>query len=203
MTAMASAGRGFALPGRGRDEEPEWTVLATVGVALMLGLLVQATLAGATRSAEADGVSLSYPAKWTTVREPGAVLAARDLFGGASTARVSVHEVGTAGPADAGTAMAGWTVRLAERHLGFHVIDTRRESVNGRPAMQIEYVYVVAPSASAPVLMRGIDTVASSGGRSYALSFVAPAYRFEGLASRRLPRLSSTFRDILASWRLP
>ena len=135
--------------------------------------------------------------------EPGALFSARDLFGGAATARVSVYEVDAAEGADAGTAAGAWTVELAERHLGFHATTTRRESVNGRAVTQIEYAYAVAQPRSAPVLMRGIDIVATAAGRSYALSFVAPSDRFDDLATRRFPRFSSTFHDILTSWRLP
>ncbi len=203
MTAATPTRRGFALPGRGRGEEPEWTVLLTVAIALVLGLLVQATVTGASRRADVAGMSLSYPAKWSSVSETGALLSARDLFGGAATPRVSVYEVNTAERADAGTVTGAWTVALAERHLGFHASATRRENLDGRAVTQIEYVYVVAQAGSAPVLMRGIDTIASAGGKSYALSFVAPSDRFDDLATRRFPRFSSTFHDILASWRLP
>lgn len=203
MTAIAPARRGFALPGRGRGEEPEWTVLLTVAIALLLGLVVQAAVTGASTRVDVSGMSLSYPAKWAGVRDPGALFSARDLFGGATSARVSVYEVGTTVDGDAGTAAGGWTVGLADRHLGYHTIGTRRESVGGRAATQIEYVYIQTRAGSAPVLMRGIDTVATAGGKAYALSFVAPSERFDELATRQFPRFGSTFHGILASWKLP
>ncbi len=195
--------RGFALPGRGKGEEPEWTVLLTVAVALLLGTLLMATVSGASRGATVAGMTLSYPAKWSTLKEPGALFAARDLFAGAAAARVSVHEVPTAENAEMGTATGAWSVALAERHLGFHASATTRETLNGRAVTQVAYAYVLAQAGSAPVLMRGIDTIASAGGKWYALSFVAPSDRFDELATRRLPRFSSTFHDIVGSWRLP
>lgn len=200
MTAVPAPRRALSLPGRGQGDEPEWPVLLTVAVALALGMLVQATLGSPTRRAEAQGVSFSYPASWSTTRIEGAVLGVRDVFGGSPTPQVSVHHVGTADPA---TAAATWMVGLAERHLAFHVATTRSESVNGRPATRIEYTYVVARAGSPPVLMRGIDTIASTGDRSFALSFAAPSERFDELVAPRLPRLSSTFDDIRSSWRLP
>jgi hypothetical protein len=148
-------------------------------------------------------MSLSYPAKWSSVREAGALFSAREIFGGASAAQVSLHEVDTAERADTGTAAGAWTVGLAERHLGFNATTTRRGDLDGRMVTQIEYVYVIAQAGFPPVLMRGIDTIATAGGRSYALSFVAPSDRFDDLATRRFPRFSSTLHDILASWRLP
>lgn len=203
MTGAAPARRGFALPGRGRGGEPEWTVLATVAIALVLGLILQATVTGASTRVDVAGMSLSYPAKWSVATEAGVLFSARDLFGGAATPRVSVYEVGPTEDGEAGTAAGAWSVALAERHLGYHTLGTRRETFGGRPATQIEYVYLQTLSGSAPVLMRGIDTVATSGGKSYALSFVAPSERFDELATRQFPRFGSIFHGILASWKLP
>jgi hypothetical protein len=201
MSATAQARRGFALPGRGTGEEPGWTVLLTVAVALVLGMLVQAAAMGASRGASVSGMTLSYPAKWSTVSQAGTLFAARDLFGGAATARVSVAQVGDTD--DVGVGASARSVALADQLLAFHVDTTQRITHQGREAAQIEYTYVVAQAGSAPVLMHGIDTVAASGGKTYVLSFVAPADQFADLATRRLPRLSSTFHDILDSWRLP
>lgn len=202
MNAATPARRGFTLPGYGSGEEPEWTVLLTVAIALVLGVLVQTAVTSASRQADVAGMSLSYPAKWSSVREAGTLFSARDIFGGNSAAKVSLYAVDTAAGADTATAAGAWTVALAERYLGFHATTTHRESLDGRTVTQIEYVYVVAQTGSAPVLMRGIDTIATAGDTSYALSFVAPTDRFDDLATRRFPRFSSTFHDILASWRL-
>ena len=201
MSATAAARRGFTLPGQGTGEEPEWTVLATLAVALLLGLVLQAAVTGASRTASVSGMSLSYPAKWSTVREAGTLFTARDLLGGTSTARVALAEL--TDTADIGRGASTRSVALADQLLGFHIASTHRETVNGRETAQIEYVYVIAQAGSAPVLMRGIDTVAASGGKTYVLSFVAPYKDFGDLATRRLPRMSSTFHDILDSWRLP
>lgn len=201
MSATAPARRGFTLPGYGTGEEPEWTVLLTVAIALLLGILLQNSVMGAGRSASAGGMTLSYPATWTNAREAGTILAARDRFSGPAGARVSIAAV--AETADIATATSARTVALADQLLGFHTESTRRVTLGGREAAQLEYAYVVAQADAAPVLMRGIDTIAASGGKTYVLSFVAPADRFGDLTTVRLPRLSSTYDDILRSWRLP
>ncbi|MEK7863238.1 MAG: hypothetical protein AAB295_08245 [Chloroflexota bacterium] len=201
MSAAAPARRGFRLPGYGTGEEPEWTVLATVAIALILGILVQNAVMGASRTVQVQGITLSYPANWGSARDAGTLFAARDRFGGAASASVSVAPVTET--ADVGTATSARTVALADRLVGFHTESTRRVTLGGRAAAQLEYAYVVAQTGSAPVLMRGIDTIASSGGKTYVLSFVAPAERFDELTAARLPRLSSTYDDILGSWRLP
>ena len=201
MSAAAPARRGLVLPGYGTGEEPEWTVLLTVAIALVLGMIVQASVLGASRTTSVAGMSLSYPATWSSVRETGALFAARDLFGGPSSARVSLAPVTET--ADIGTAASARTVALADQLLGFHTESTRRVTIGGRAATQIAYVYVVAQAGSAPALMRGIDTVTASAGKTYVLSFVAPADRIDELTAARLPRLTSTYDAILGSWRLP
>ena len=202
----------LALPGRGRHDEPEWTVLLTVAIALTLGLLLQGAVLGRTNTAEtASGIVLSYPASWVRTSEAGALITAADLNrGGPFGARVSVREVPKAdlqgvGDSPAGAATA-WSLARGQNLVGYRVLGIEPGTANGREAANVEYAYLASAAQGAdgmPALMRAIDTLVAGGDRYYILTFAAEAHEFASLTSQQFPRFRSVRDDVLRSWRLP
>lgn len=211
MNAVAPAWRRGA-----RQDEPEWVVLATVAVALLLGLLLQLATLGQTETATASNVRLDYPATWVTGGERGALLSVADTaHGGPFGASASVRQVArtdlvTDADATVYDAAIAWSLNDQVVQEGFRVVDVRQSSVNGREAAEVEYVYLstgqtglTGAGGGIPRLMRAIDTVVASGDSYYVLTFVAPADEFDRLTTAQFPRFSSTFDSLRNGWQTP
>src|SRR5688572_2305257 len=115
---MAIIRRRIVLPGHGR-EEPEWPVIATVVLAILVGIAIHSLVVGRVKTFSAENVTLNYPATWNQARDRGALFAASDLSGGGlSGSRVSVHKVPRADlvrrdDASLAEAATAWTLRQA------------------------------------------------------------------------------------------
>lgn len=164
----------ISLPGRGRTEEPEWTVWLTVLICLLIGWVITTTITGQTESEQIAGGVVRYPASWIKTKEDGALFAATDLNNGSYGARVSVRQankadlIGARGQDTLDTAALGWTVLRSQELEGYRVLKIDQVRLQNRDAITIEYAYVTdAPEGQAagvmPALMHAIDTVIASG----------------------------------------
>jgi hypothetical protein len=196
----------FLLPGQGTHEEPEWVVWLTVVVALVIGYLLATAVAGQTVVAAAGGTDVAYPASWSKYNESGAVLAAADLNNqGIYAPRVIVRQVAKTDltrKADAtlNDALKAWTFNQANALVGYHLLNQSSTQVQGRPAVQVEYAYLLdspkgAGGGTMPGLMRAVDTIVASGDQYYILTFAAESSKFTSLRDLR--------DELLESWRIP
>ncbi len=212
---MRAATPHWHLYGQGRRDEPEWVVLATVGLALLAGLILQFSVLGRTETATAGQIALSYPAGWTRAGDRAAVLSFADTNqGGLFPPTVAVREVpradvfpGEASLADVG---AAWSLTRGERLESYRVLDVQPTTVNGREAVDVEYAYVsdgrlgsMGGSAGLPAVMHAIDTIVASGDKLYVLTVAAENSDYTRLTTAQFPRFRSLRDDVLANWRVP
>ncbi len=171
----------IAFPGRGRTEEPEWTVWLTVLICLLIGWVITTTVTGQTDTAPIANGTIRYPANWVKTKEDGAIFAATDLSDGSYGARISVRQankadlVGPQGQDNLDNAASGWTLLRSQDLEGYRVLKIDQVKLQGRDAVAIEYAYLTdSPEGQAagvmPALMHAIDTVIASGDQYTILS---------------------------------
>jgi hypothetical protein len=164
----------ISLPGRGRSEEPEWTVWLTVLISLLIGWVIMSTVIGRVETvANVAGGSLTIPASWIKTKEEGAAFAATDFDAGSYGSRVAVRQVPKAdlitamGPDTLDTAAANWSVVRGQNLEGYRILRIEPVKLQGRDAVAIEYAYLTDPpegtAGAMPGLMHAIDTVVASG----------------------------------------
>lgn len=202
-----------ARTGRGRREESEWAVLATVALALLVGLILQGVALGRTATATAGTTTLSYPASWTRTSEGEAVFAAADLDrGGVFGARALVHEVPKKALSPRGEALTEaattWSLSRAQGLPGFRILQIKPTTLHGREAVNVEYAYLAEPpsgslSGALPGLMRAIDTIVAGADRYHILTFAAESSDFHRHTSAQFPRFRDDHAALLRGWRLP
>jgi len=203
------------LYGQGRREEPEWVVLATVAVALLLGLALQHSVLGRLETATAGPVSLAYPATWNKSGERAALLSFADTAkGGLFAPTVAVRGVARAdvlaNEGNLADVAAAWSLARGQRLEAYRVLSIRPTTVNGREAMDVEYAYLssgqlgsLGGGGGMPGLMHAVDTVVASGDKLYVLTFAAETSDYARLTTAQFPRFRSVRDDVLANWRLP
>jgi hypothetical protein len=150
-------------------------------------------------------MSVTYPATWARTSEPDAVFAAYDLErGGVFGTRISLRQTPKADLISAQASLydsvINWTTQRQKQLSSLRLLKTDATQVNGRDAVQVEYVYLMdspqgATLGAIPALMRGVDTLVVSGDQVYVFSFAAPSQQFDSLAGLR--------EQMLASWRVP
>ena len=198
----------LAPPAIRRREEPEWTVLLTVAVALLIGYFVMTMVQGQTQAGTAGPQSVAYPAAWVQTSEPGATFAAADLNrSGPFGPRVSLrqiaqkdlipHWIGGGTPSLLDAAQA-WSTQRGTDLVGYRVLKISPNDTQKPTSVDIESGYLMEASAGSgamPGLMHAIDTLKASGDSYYILTFAADANQFAHYSSVR--------DALLASWHTP
>lgn len=198
------------LRGRGRAEEPEWIVILTVAIALLIGWFIQASVVNRMETASAGNISISYPASWTRASEEGALLSASDRMGsGTFGPRISLRQVpradlvptnsGSAAPSIADVASA-WSIQRGTGLVGYRVLKIERKTLGGREAVDVTYAYLAEGGLGAagtvlPQVMQAVDTLIATGDQIDILTFATAGDEFA--------RSSDLHQRVLASWRLP
>ncbi|MHB9032795.1 MAG: hypothetical protein ACYC6L_07080 [Anaerolineae bacterium] len=158
-------------------EEPEWLVVITVLVALVIGGLVMYLATGRTQTARVNKLSVRYPAQWVLPGEAQATsLEAQDL---ASQASVRVSIVGNLDPAAPVTMEDLVTMRafeLAQATELFRVLATKAVQVDAQAATEISYAFVLDSAVSSylnavPKVIRGVDYLVPYQGQIYLISY--------------------------------
>jgi hypothetical protein len=192
------------------DEEPEWAVWLTVAGALIIGLILMFVVTGQSKTVQAGDTTISYPATWSEVDEPGTAFAAAEnyySFGPrlsvrqldkATLAPPSVTGATSTPSGDLESAAANWTLQRQSQQVGYRALDVMTTTVQGKPAVVIGSAYLLDSALGGgglPGLMRAEDTIVLNGDTFDILSFSAEVSAWEGL---------SGLRDrLLGGWKLP
>ncbi|HMO60246.1 MAG TPA: hypothetical protein PKC19_23080 [Roseiflexaceae bacterium] len=103
------------------------------------------------------------------------------------------------GPVVAEDAAINWTIQRGTELEGYRAIEIMQVTVQGREALQIDYVYLAdAPLGGAgtlPALIHAIDTIVPSGEQFYVLTVAVEATEDATLAALN--------DQLLAGWRIP
>jgi len=187
-----------------RDEEPEWPVVALVLLALLLGAVLAIAVRGQVRTVSADGITISYPATWSSaVALPadadGALVNAGEMSGRATLSLRVLRQLDPAKPVSMDALIAQRSFDRAQAETMYRVLSSADAQVGGKDAVAVTYAYVNEPRTTAyqsslPVVMEGVDYILVHNGKVYVLTMEAPAAEFE---SR-----SATFARIARSVRL-
>lgn len=184
-------------------EEPEWIVVALVIVALLGGAVLLAVVRGETAGVEVDGITLLYPADWSSagagvLEAENALVRVGEMGGRASLTLSVLRELDAANPVTMDALVAQRGFDRAQREAMYRVLSTAPADLGGKRGVAVAYAYVIDPQATAyqsamPVVMEGVDYIVPHAGRVYVLTLEAPA---EGYAERR-----AAFDRIIASVR--
>ncbi|MBI5034438.1 MAG: PrsW family intramembrane metalloprotease [Chloroflexi bacterium] len=193
------------LFGKGKREEPEWMVWLVVAIGLLLGWALATLITGETRTASAANMTITYPASWARLQEPGAAMAAYDLDrGGLFGARVSTRVVPITDLLPPNgileDAANNWAFTRQQGLDAFRLLEIQPTRFQGREAVRIEYVYVMdspraSPGSAVPALMRSSDTLVASADKIYILSFATESHEYKSTPSLQ--------EQLLAGWRVP
>lgn len=175
-----------------RQEEPGWLVWLLVGTLLAIGLLTRAAVEGRTNPFDANGVALRYPAAWTAQEAEGALLLAADPFASGSvppTLLVRQLPTGEMGRGLTGldeVALA-WSTRQGQALSSYRALRSEALTVDGQPAVLLEYAYVTAPEVAAvgslpPVVARAEDILVQQGETLTVLTFAADNADWESVS---------------------
>ena len=83
-----------AVSRRARGEEPEWTVLLTVAVALIIGFAIMTFTQDQTQTLTLGSTSVDYPKTWVQTDKSATSITATDLnAGGSYGERVTLQQV--------------------------------------------------------------------------------------------------------------
>jgi hypothetical protein len=194
------------------DEEPEWTVWLTVAGALIIGLILMFVVTGQSKTVQAGDTTLSYPATWINVDEPGTAFAAadRDTYYSYGP-RVSVRQLDkatlappsvTGAPStpasDLEAAAANWAFQRQNALVGYRTLEVMTTTVQGKPAVVVGSAYLldsVLGGGGVPGLMRAQDTLVLNGETFDILSFSVESSSWNKHAGLR--------DRLLGGWKLP
>lgn len=192
-------------------QEPEWLVVVTVILGVALGVFVLNRSLNATVAAPSN--ALRYPAGWAEATVEGSTFAVEDRTNPPFGARVSLHELPLRQVLnDTQTledAAAGWSITRGQGVEGYRVLGLNTATVNGRPAMQVEWAAFANPpegqaAGALPAVLHGLDTLVTTTGDSgtgataggfQVLSFSSDQGGWDGTANVR--------QQLLRDWRVP
>jgi hypothetical protein len=175
MTAITRARERFWT-----GHSPEWPVLATVALALVLGWALMTAITSRTTAFSDGTLSLRYPAYWSDGDDTDALLHASDLASGSTVTLRVLRELDPAAPVTLDDLLAQLAFQRARDLPMYRVLKTVPARVGGRSAVAAEYAYVEDPVASAyqssmPVVVRGTSYILPYKGKAYVLSLETTA----------------------------
>lgn len=179
-------------------EEPEWLVVATALVALLLGALLMLIVTTRTVPFEAEGIRFRYPAGWLQGQDEETFFRATEFGSPAALQAEVLAELTPEAPVSLEQLGAQRTFTLANTLGDFRVLSSQVTMVNGTPAIQLDYAYVDSGLRSAyqsglPVVMQGRDIIVPMNGLAYVFSLTTDADEF-ARDERVLTRLVQSIR---------
>jgi hypothetical protein len=163
-------------------------VIATVAIALLLGLVLKTAVQGRTSAYEDGTISLDFPATWVVDQDASGNAMVRNPQSSSTlfNARVlvfhdQVPDSGLPGSSPLAEAATAWTLQRSRGLNMFRNLATQDGlTVAGRPAIRIDYAHVTDPAADLgrpgiPVVVRGSDILLIQGDRLTVISGQASA----------------------------
>lgn len=184
-------------------EEPEWLVVLTVIVAIVLGWALTSALAAQTHAFNAEGISLRYPADWQVSTAEGPqdnLLRVGGYYGARTELSVRVlRKLDPAAPIMLEDAVTQRSFEAAQNLPMYRALSSKRAAVGGKPAIMVNYAYVHDPGASAyqdalPTVMIGRDYIVAHAGKVYLFSMEAQASDFDAHDKQYFQRIVNSIR---------
>jgi hypothetical protein len=170
---------GTAQAIRRRDRWAEWTVVALVTVALVLGwVLREVTLFRTVPFTLAEaGVSCRCPAGWVREINDDPLLRARDPRGGEFDTMLELRSRPLAAEAEPTVVLEALALERAGQVIAYRTLSTDQVLVGGETAARRTFTYVHVDSSPyvdrLPVVVRGMDLALRDGGRVVVATFLA------------------------------
>ncbi len=164
-------------------EEPEWIVVATLAVALILGAVLMASVTGQATTTSVDGMSLSYPADWMQGSGEGVLLKVNELGSEASLTVQILRELDPANPVSMDDLVAQRGFDQTQRVKMYRVLSSEQAELGGKKAVAVTYAYVIDPAGSAyqsvlPMVIEGVDYIVPHNGKAYLITLETNAEDF-------------------------
>jgi len=184
------------------DRWSDWAVILALAVALLLGWGVMAYAQGQRESFTdaGTGLTVSYPRGWLLKGDDKLAFQALDpaTSGFRTTYQVKVWPIMATESLtqSLGVLLNDASLARAQQGTAFRLLDLLEgDAVNGQPAMEAEYVYVVEGSdlfvQQLPVVVRGLDVAIRLGDRGFVFSLLASEKAYADAVS--------AFRDFVGS----
>ncbi|MHB1354363.1 MAG: hypothetical protein ACYCZF_00130 [Anaerolineae bacterium] len=160
-------------------EEPEWIVVITVLIALMLGGVIMLAATGQMAVATLDRLSIKYPATWAVADDDTTGLSgAQDMASNASVMVEVFRKLDPANPVLMDDLVALRSFQQAQKLTLYRVLSTQAVTVGGKSGVMINYAYVMDPAQSAyqstlPRVMKGADYLVPYQGQVYLVTLEA------------------------------
>jgi hypothetical protein len=162
-------------------EEPEWIVVMTVLIALLLGSLLMLAATGETTDASIEKLSFKYPARWSAVDDKTAGMAGgQDLATNTSVTVAVFRKLDPAKPVLMDDLVTMRSFDQGQKLSLYRVLSTGVVQVVGKNATMLTFAYVTDPAKSAyqttlPRVMRGVDYLIVHQGQVYLVSLEGEA----------------------------
>jgi hypothetical protein len=160
----------------------EWLVIVITLAALVIGWGLKSYVENQTAVAQADGITLAYPANWVRGKVDEELLNLYDS-NAASTVETffTIRTEPAAEDRQLNFLVNSHILGLSQEKAQFVVLATESATLAGRPAIAVHYAYTATPeaglavTAAMPVVMEAIDTLVLEKGQLYVFTFAADA----------------------------
>lgn len=173
-------------------QEPEYLVILTLLVSLLIGGLLMYASVGRMETLTYKAVSIRYPAQWMATDEADTEARAQDM-GTRMSVRLSVlYELNPQAPVTMDELVTRRTFTLGQNKQLFRVLETKAAQIRGQNAVLLSYAYVAEPVLSSyqsalPRVVRGAEYLVPHHGAVYLVSFEGDANTWqEGVIERML-----------------
>ena len=176
-----------------RSRHDRWSdlaVIATLGMALLLGWAVMTWIEGDRQaySAETGDLTVFHPGRWVVGSQDALLFRARDPESAGFSTTYQVRRlpapVATAVTPTLASVLNDLSLGRAQGTIGYRLLDLKvGAQLDGRPTMESSYVYVdEAPDPLArrmPAVVEGMDVALARDGFVYVFSLLAAADGFQ------------------------
>lgn len=162
-------------------EEPEWIVVITVLVALLLGGVLMLVATGQMAVVTLEKLSVKYPASWSvTDDKTSGLVGAQDMASNTSVMVQVFRKLDPAKPVLIDDLVTLRSFEQAQKLSLYRVLSTQSVLVGGKSGIMLSYAYVMDPAKSAyqstlPRVMKGADYLVPYQGQVYLISLEAEA----------------------------
>jgi hypothetical protein len=176
----------------------EWLAIVITLAALVIGWGLKNYVESRTAVAEADGLTLTYPANWVRGKVDKELL---NLYDPNTASTVETSFAVRAEPAAADRQLNflvnAHVLRLSQEKAQFTVLASDSTTLAGRPAIAVHYAYAITPhaglavTAAMPVVVEALDTLVLQDGQLYVFTFAADASLYAQKEANRRAILNS------------
>jgi RsiW-degrading membrane proteinase PrsW (M82 family) len=155
------------------DKQANWATVIVFAVLLLIGIIGWNAVVNAVKTFSNGGISGAYPASYGVVKGNNEVLHVADRLGTGAEFIVTTVDVPAGASAKAVSSVLAAT--RAGNNLIYKTLDTRQDTVNGKPVTVQDFAYVDQGglTGAAPRVIQGTDYIFVNGGKAVVVTMLA------------------------------